>query len=83
MKFRLFRRPVALITLALLGGSLAVAPVGAQQAAVQDSAASADRSISLNLQNVPIQTALPTLFSSAGIRSYVIDPMCRASPISR
>ena len=54
-------------TLAVI--SLSAAPVRAQDVNATDSA----KPISLNLINVPIQTALRTLFSSAGIRSYNID----------
>ena len=32
------------------------------------------QSVTLSLQNVPVQTALRTLFSRAGVSSYVIDP---------
>ena len=55
---------------ALLGLSLAASPVRAQDAGAADN----NKPISLNLINVPVQTALRTLFSSAGIRNYAIDP---------
>ena len=60
---------LALGAVALAGLSLSVAPVRAQDVSATDSA----KPISLNLINVPIQTALRTLFSSAGIRAYSID----------
>lgn len=56
--------------LALLGG-LSAAPVRAQDAAA--TAAESGKPITLNLINVPIQASLRTLFSSAGIRNYIID----------
>lgn len=61
---------LALGAITLAGLSLSAAPVRAQDVAPNDSA----KPISLNLINVPIQTALRTLFSSAGIRNYTIDP---------
>jgi len=60
---------LALGAITLVGLSLSAAPVRAQDVNATDSA----KPISLNLINVPIQTALRTLFSSAGIRSYNID----------
>ena len=60
---------LALGAVALAGLSLSAAPVRAQDVSATDSA----KPISLNLINVPIQTALRTLFSSAGIRAYSID----------
>jgi len=60
---------LALGALALLGGSLVAAPARAQEAG-----AASDKPITLNLQNVPIQTALQLLFKSAGIRNYTIAP---------
>ena len=60
---------LALGALSLIGVPLLAAPASAQDAAAADSG----KPISLNLINVPIQTALRTLFSSAGIRSYNID----------
>ncbi len=60
---------LALGALSLIGLPLLAPPASAQAAAAADSA----KPISLNLINVPIQTALRTLFSSAGIRSYNID----------
>ena len=65
----------ALLIGALVGGSLAHAPVRAQQAAAMPGdTTSAAKSVTLNLQNVPVQTALRTLFDRAGVSSYVIDP---------
>ena len=58
---------------AALAVSLAAAPVRAQDAGTAG-AADSGKPISLNLINVPVQTALRTLFSSAGIRNYAIDP---------
>ena len=60
---------LALGALSLLGTPLLTSPASAQDVAATDSA----KPISLNLINVSIQTALRTLFSSAGIRSYNID----------
>ena len=60
---------LALGAATLLSLSLSTAPVRAQDVSATDS----KKPISLNLINVPIQTALRTLFSSAGIRSYSID----------
>jgi len=57
---------LALGALALLGGALVAAPARAQDASA------ADKPITLNLQNVPIQTALKLLFKSAGITNYTI-----------
>lgn len=61
---------------ALAGLSLVASPVRAQDAGTAGTAGAADigKPISLNLINVPVQTALRTLFSSAGIRNYAIDP---------
>ncbi len=61
---------LALGVAALAGISLAASPVRAQDAGGADNG----KPISLNLINVPVQTALRTLFSSAGIRNYAIDP---------
>ena len=58
---------------ALAGLSLAASPVRAQDAGTAG-AADNGKPISLNLIQVPVQTALRTLFSSAGIRNYAIDP---------
>lgn len=55
--------------LSLLSLPLLASPASAQDVGAADSA----KPISLNLINVPIGTALRTLFSSAGIRSYNID----------
>ena len=66
---------VAFGALALLGGALAAAPVRAQDTAAGAATAS-DKPVSLNLQNVPIQTALKLLFSGAGIHQYTISPRC-------
>ncbi len=52
---------------ALLAFALAGTPARAQ------SPTDSSKPISLNLINVPVQTALRTLFSSAGIRNYNID----------
>ncbi len=60
---------LALGALSLIGLPILASPASAQDAAAADSG----KPISLNLINVPIQTALRTLFSSAGIRSYNID----------
>ncbi len=60
---------LALGALSLIGLPILASPASAQDAAPADSG----KPISLNLINVPIQTALRTLFSSAGIRSYNID----------
>lgn len=60
---------LALGALSLIGLPMLAVPASAQDAAPTDSG----KPISLNLINVPIQTALRTLFSSAGIRSYNID----------
>lgn len=60
---------LALGALSLLGTPLLTSPASAQDVGAADGA----KPISLNLINVPIQTALRTLFSSAGIRSYNID----------
>ncbi len=61
---------LALGAAALAGLSLAASPVRAQDAGAADNG----KPISLNLIQVPVQTALRTLFSSAGIRNYSIDP---------
>jgi len=58
---------LALGTLVLLGGSFAAAPARAQ-----DAGAASDKPITLNLNNVPIKTALQLLFKSAGIRNFTI-----------
>ena len=60
---------LALGAFSLLGMPLLAVPASAQDTGAADGA----KPISLNLINVPIQTALRTLFSSAGIRSYNID----------
>ena len=60
---------LALGALSVIGLPMIAAPASAQDAVAADSG----KPISLNLINVPIQTALRTLFSSAGIRSYNID----------
>lgn len=60
---------LALGALSLIGLPMLAAPASAQEVGAADGA----KPISLNLINVPIQTALRTLFSSAGIRSYNID----------
>ena len=73
MKTHFNRKNAALAfgALALLG-----TPFAASSARAQAAAAPADngKPISLNLINVPVQTALRTLFSSAGVRNYTIDP---------
>lgn len=61
--------PFTLGALALLGAAALAAPVHAQ-----DAGADNGKPITLNLLNVPIQASLRTLFSSAGIRNYQIDP---------
>lgn len=69
MKIR-YARPhaaLALGALVLLGGSFAAAPARAQ-----DAGAASDKPITLNLQNVPIKTALQLLFKSAGITNFSI-----------
>ena len=68
------RRPLALAfgALALLGVGLAASPVRAQDAAAP-AAGEPTKPISLNLVNVPVQASLRTLFSSAGVRNYIID----------
>ena len=69
MKIRYNRRHAALAlgALALLGGSVVATPARAQ-----DASAASDKPITLNLQNVPIQTALKLLFNAAGIRNFTI-----------
>ncbi len=69
MKIRYTRRHAALAlgALALLGGSVVATPARAQ-----DASAASDKPITLNLQNVPIQTALKLLFNAAGIHNYTI-----------
>ncbi len=69
MKIRYSPRHAALAlgALTLLGSSLVAAPVRAQ-----DAGAASDKPITLNLNNVPIQTALKLLFTSAGIHNYNI-----------
>jgi len=57
--------------IALMLGMAALAGGLAASALAQDAGTTA-RPISLNLVNVPIQAALRTLFSSAGIRNYSI-----------
>ena len=61
--------PFTLGALALLGAAALTLPVRAQ-----DAGADNGKPITLNLLNVPIQASLRTLFSSAGIRNYQIDP---------
>ena len=61
---------LALGAAVIAGLSFAASPVRAQDAGAADNG----KPISLNLINVPVQTALRTLFSSAGIRNYSIDP---------
>ena len=70
MKLRISRLNTTLAVggLLLLGGSLATVPAMAQDAG------GADKTITLNLKNVPIKTALDLLFKSAGIRNYTIAP---------
>ncbi len=63
-------RGLALGALALLGIAALALPVHAQDAGGGDNG----KPITLNLLNVPIQASLRTLFSSAGIRNYQIDP---------
>jgi uncharacterized membrane protein YgcG len=72
MKIQLSRKNALLAfgAAALISASLAVSPVRAQDAGAADNS----KPISLNLINVPVQTALRTLFSAAGIRNYSIDP---------
>ena len=69
MKIRYARSHAALAlgALVLLGGSFAAAPARAQ-----DAGAASDKPITLNLQNVPIKTALQLLFKSAGITNFNI-----------
>ena len=76
MKIRYTRRHAALAlgALALLGGSVVATPARAQ-----DASAASDKPITLNLQNVPIQTALKLLFNAAGIRNYTIAPDVQGS----
>jgi len=71
MKIRYAQPHAALAVgaLVLLGGSLVAPPARAQEAG-----AASDKPISLNLNNVPIQTALRLLFKSAGISNYTIAP---------
>ncbi|MGI4788151.1 MAG: hypothetical protein ACRYFS_04805 [Janthinobacterium lividum] len=64
---------LALGAMALLTAPFIASPARAQDAGVAG-AADNGKPISLNLINVPVQTALRTLFSSAGIRNYSIDP---------
>ena len=66
--FPISYRPVVLTALALLCGSLAALPAGAQTAAP-----ATDKPVTLNLENVPVQTALRSLFRSAGISNYALD----------
>jgi hypothetical protein len=72
MKIQLSRKNALLAfgAAALISASLAASPVRAQDAGAADNS----KPISLNLINVPVQTALRTLFSAAGIRNYSIDP---------
>ncbi len=60
---------LALGAFTFLGG--VVAPVRAQDAGTT-AATETTKPISLNLVNVPVQAALRTLFSSAGVRNYSI-----------
>lgn len=71
MKIQFSSRNVALAlgALALLGGSLMTAPARAQDTAA---GAAPDKTVTLNLRNVPIQTALQVLFKDAGISQYKI-----------
>ncbi len=73
MQNQTFRRNTALAlgALALLGGSILTAPARAQDAGAA-ATAEPSRPISLNLINVPVQAALRTLFSAAGIKNYSI-----------
>ena len=59
----------------VLGGlTLLASTLLAQVSFAQDaSAATPTKNITLSLRNVPIQTALQTLFSGAGIRNTIID----------
>ena len=61
---------LALAAATVISVSLASSSVRAQDAGAADNG----KPISLNLINVPVQTALRTLFSAAGIRNYTIDP---------
>lgn len=73
MNIKRLSRPgfaVAFGALALLGGALATRPALAQDAGTTTTEPT--KAISLNLVNVPVQAALRTLFSSAGIRNYSI-----------
>jgi hypothetical protein len=63
-----FSTTLAFGSLLLLGGAL-----GAVSAMAQD-AGGADKTVTLNLKNVPIKLALDLLFKSAGIRNYTIAP---------
>ena len=58
--------------LTLLGLGLASSPVRAQDA-TPAATAEPTKPISLNLVNVAVQASLRTLFTSAGIRNYIID----------
>ena len=73
MKLR-FCGHAALLIGTLLGGPLAAAPAGAQQTAAMQEDTAGNNTVTLSLQNVPVQAALRTLFSRAGVSSYVIDP---------
>ena len=64
---------VAFGAFALLGTGLASSPVRAQDAAAPAATAEPTKAISLNLVNVAVQASLRTLFTSAGIRNYIID----------
>lgn len=70
--FNRWNAVIGLGVLGLLSITLAAAPARAQDAGA--GAADNGKPISLNLINVPVKTALRTLFSSAGIRNYNIDP---------
>jgi hypothetical protein len=71
-RFPISYRPVVLTALVLLCGSLAPLPAGAQTAAP-----ATDKPVTLNLENVPVQTALRSLFRSAGISNYALDTPAR------
>lgn len=70
MKIRISRltQVLALGGLVLLGSTLAVSPARAQDPGVSD------KPVTLNLNNVPIKTALELLFRSAGVRNFTIAP---------
>ena len=78
MKIRYAQRHAALAlgALTLLGGSLAAMPARAQDAGV-----ASDKPITLNLQNVPIQTALKLLFTSEPLSIQVHPDDTYARPM--